>query len=133
MNESYPPNWKRVDLMVSPGGEFHAIGGDREPGEGDQPWLGMERLKARFERAEREKEKFHKTCGELLQATIEGDGSVTWSKMKCEKCASVEKDATNTINALRKCFKHDRADYHSNQELVREVEEALKKWDARKE
>lgn len=89
MNESYPPSWKRVELMVSPGGEFHAIGGDREPGDGDMPCPGMERLKARFEKIEGEREAFHKTCGELLQATIEGDGSVTWSKVKCEECAKL--------------------------------------------
>lgn len=48
MNERYPKDWKRVELMVSPTGEFHAVGGDREPGDGDMPYPGMERLKARL-------------------------------------------------------------------------------------
>ena len=30
--ESYPKNWARVTLMVSPTGEMHAIAGDRAPG-----------------------------------------------------------------------------------------------------
>ena len=46
MHEGYPKGWARVVLMVSPGGnEFHAIGGDREPGEGDMPYIGLERIR----------------------------------------------------------------------------------------
>lgn len=56
MDERYPKDWKRVVLMVSPTGEFHAIGGDREPGDGDMPCPGMERLKARVEGAEKERD-----------------------------------------------------------------------------
>jgi hypothetical protein len=44
--EEYPEDWARVVLMVSPDGEMNAIGGDREPGEGDAPYVGLERIKA---------------------------------------------------------------------------------------
>ena len=43
--EAYPPSWVRVDLMVSPTGEMRAIGGEREDGEGDVPYIGLERIK----------------------------------------------------------------------------------------
>ena len=44
-SEGYPADWARVVLMVSPdGNQFHAIGGDREPGEGDTAYIGRERL-----------------------------------------------------------------------------------------
>ena len=33
-----------------------------------------------------ERDALLKTCGELLQATIEPDGKITWSKVKCENC-----------------------------------------------
>jgi hypothetical protein len=46
--EGYPSDWARVVLMVSPKGEMHAIGGDREPGEGDTPYIGLERINARI-------------------------------------------------------------------------------------
>lgn len=44
--ERYPSDWKKVILMVSPEGEMHAIGGDRDPGQGDQPYVGLERIKS---------------------------------------------------------------------------------------
>ena len=40
-----PSAWARVTLMVYATGEMHAIGGDREPGEGDRPYIGLERIK----------------------------------------------------------------------------------------
>ena len=48
MSESYPSDWVKINLMVSPTGEFHAIGGDRIPGVGDQPYIGLERLNKNF-------------------------------------------------------------------------------------
>ena len=48
-------------------------------------------LRTKLAEVEKERDDFHKTCGELLHASIEGDGSVTWSKMKCEKCVEAEK------------------------------------------
>lgn len=42
--ETYPPDWKQVNLMVSPTGEIHAIGGDRV-GNGDTAYLGLEVIK----------------------------------------------------------------------------------------
>lgn len=50
-HEGYPEGWVRVTLMVAPNGkEMHAIGGDREPGKGDTPYIGLERIrKARQE------------------------------------------------------------------------------------
>jgi hypothetical protein len=45
-NEGYPEDWARVVLMVSPDGmTLHAIGGDRGPGDGDMPYVGLERLR----------------------------------------------------------------------------------------
>lgn len=49
--ESYPSEWARVVLMVSPAGEMHAIGGDREVGEGDTAYVGLERIKKYLESA----------------------------------------------------------------------------------
>jgi hypothetical protein len=45
--EGYPPDWVRVDLMVSPAGEMHAIGGKRADGDplADLPFIGLERIK----------------------------------------------------------------------------------------
>jgi len=43
--ERYPDGWVRVELMISPDGEMHAIGGDRKEGLGDQPYIGLERMK----------------------------------------------------------------------------------------
>lgn len=50
--ESYPKDWARVTLMVSPTGEMHAIAGDRAPGDplADLPYIGLERIKARYTR-----------------------------------------------------------------------------------
>lgn len=45
-HEGYPPDWARVVLMVAPDGEMHAIGGDQPPGEGDKPFIGLDRIKA---------------------------------------------------------------------------------------
>ena len=45
-SEAYPNDWVRLSLMVGPSGEMHAIGGDRVPGDGDTPYVGLERLKA---------------------------------------------------------------------------------------
>lgn len=43
--EGYPSDWARVELMVSPSGrEFHAVGGEREKGEGDTAYIGRERI-----------------------------------------------------------------------------------------
>jgi hypothetical protein len=44
--ENYIPGWVRLELMVSPEGEMHAIGGERGPGEGDTPYIGLERIKS---------------------------------------------------------------------------------------
>lgn len=43
--EGYPDNWINVNLMINPETkEIHAIGGDREPGKGDTPYIGLELL-----------------------------------------------------------------------------------------
>jgi len=45
-HEGYPAGWARVVLMVSPdGSEANAVGGDREPGDGDTAYIGLERMK----------------------------------------------------------------------------------------
>jgi hypothetical protein len=45
-HEGYPEGWVRVVLMINPEtAEIHAIGGDREEGEGDTPYIGYEILK----------------------------------------------------------------------------------------
>ena len=46
--ERYPSSWAKVTLMVSPKGEMHAIGGDQELGEGDMPYIGLDRIKERL-------------------------------------------------------------------------------------
>ena len=44
--EGYPDNWINVNLMINPETkEIHAISGDREPGEGDTPYIGLELIK----------------------------------------------------------------------------------------
>ncbi len=48
--EGYPDDWARVELIVSPNGLAHAISGDRTPGEGDQPYIGLERIKQLIDR-----------------------------------------------------------------------------------
>jgi hypothetical protein len=45
-SEGCPSNWAKVVMMVSPKGEMHAVGGDREPGHGDMPYVGLERIKS---------------------------------------------------------------------------------------
>lgn len=44
-DEVYPTGWVKLVLRISPEGYYHAVGGDREPGEGDRPYIGLERLK----------------------------------------------------------------------------------------
>lgn len=44
-DEVYPEDWVKLVLSVSPEGYYHAVGGDREPGQGDRPYIGLERLK----------------------------------------------------------------------------------------
>jgi hypothetical protein len=44
-NEGFPPDWVRVDLMVSPSGEVEAIGGDRLLQTPNQLYVGLERLR----------------------------------------------------------------------------------------
>ena len=46
--ERYPSSWAKVTLMVSSKGEMHAIGGDQELGEGDMPYIGLDRIKERL-------------------------------------------------------------------------------------
>lgn len=48
--EGYPPDWVKLTVMVSPRGEIHAIDGDREDGDGDTAYIGLERLERRIER-----------------------------------------------------------------------------------
>ncbi len=48
--EGYPKDWVRVTLAVSPGAkEIHALGGDREGGDGDTPYIGYERILNRLQ------------------------------------------------------------------------------------
>lgn len=45
--ERYPDGWVWVSLMVSPdGSQFHSMGGERDPGEGDRPYIGLARILA---------------------------------------------------------------------------------------
>jgi hypothetical protein len=46
--ERYPKDWVRLDLIVAPDGQYHAIGGDREMGTGDTPYVGLERINQRL-------------------------------------------------------------------------------------
>lgn len=46
--EAYPKDWVRLDLMVAPDGTFHAVGGEREQGDGDQPYVGVQRIESRL-------------------------------------------------------------------------------------
>lgn len=44
--ESYPKNWVNINLMINPEtNEIHAIGGNREEGEGDTKYIGYEIIK----------------------------------------------------------------------------------------
>ena len=57
-SEVYPSDWKKVDLMVSPEGTFHPVGGDRDgPPETDAPWPGYDRLTERIRRIEKERKR----------------------------------------------------------------------------
>ena len=49
MNEGYPKSWVKLIAMVSPAGEVNAIGGDREPGDGDMPYPGLDLLNNRID------------------------------------------------------------------------------------
>lgn len=51
-SEGYPASWVRVSLRVSPSGEIHAIGGDRDGDEGDCQYPGLDRINARIHAAE---------------------------------------------------------------------------------
>lgn len=45
-NESYPEGWVKAVLMINKDTmEIHCIGGDRQEGEGDRPYLGLELIK----------------------------------------------------------------------------------------
>lgn len=46
--ENCSKDWVNLTAMIGPSGEIHATGGDREEGEGDQPFIGIERLKRRM-------------------------------------------------------------------------------------
>ena len=47
--EKYPDGWVRLELMIDPETKaIHIISGDREEGEGDQPYIGMKVLKSMF-------------------------------------------------------------------------------------
>lgn len=39
--ESYGPGWMRLNLMVHPRHGTHYVGGDKEEGEGDQPFKAL--------------------------------------------------------------------------------------------
>ena len=44
--EKYGKDWVRLDMMVNQKtGEYHILKGDRVPGCGDMPYIGMEVLK----------------------------------------------------------------------------------------
>ena len=50
-SESYSKQWVKADLMVNTQtNEIHAVGGDREPGEGDTPYIGYEVIKRLIKR-----------------------------------------------------------------------------------
>jgi len=55
-NEGYPLDWARIELMVSPTGEMHAIGGDRAAGDpaADLPFVGLERIRTAIVHERRE-------------------------------------------------------------------------------
>lgn len=48
VNEGYPTDWARLVLMVSPIGEYHAVGGECVEGEGEVRYVGLERLQKSF-------------------------------------------------------------------------------------
>jgi len=52
-NEGYPKGWIRLNLMINEEtGEMYATGGDREPGDGDMPYIGLEILKQKIKNRE---------------------------------------------------------------------------------
>jgi len=62
LHEGYPAGWVKVILMVSPEGGMNAIGGDRKEGEGDMPFIGLERIKARLVDARKLRQLLHSMC-----------------------------------------------------------------------
>jgi hypothetical protein len=51
-DEQYPKGWVNVNLMINPKtNEIHAVGGDREPGKGDTPYIGLEIIKKLIKKA----------------------------------------------------------------------------------
>lgn len=45
----YNKDWVRLDIMINQKtGEYHILKGDRVPGHGDMPYIGMEALKRRL-------------------------------------------------------------------------------------
>lgn len=44
-HEAYPSNWINLNLMINKDTlEYHIIGGDRDPGEGDRHYVGADLL-----------------------------------------------------------------------------------------
>ena len=79
-NKSYPKDWARVTLMVSPTGEMHAVDGDRDPGDPqcDLAYTGFERIKARCK--EREKINTHTRLFDLvrqMRTTLHAENLIT--------------------------------------------------------
>jgi len=64
--EKYPDNWVRLELMIDPETKaIHIISGDREKGEGDQPYIGFKILKSMFCTRDSENECDKKCAKEL--------------------------------------------------------------------
>jgi len=73
--EQYPEGWVRLDLMVSPEGEAHAIGGEQQEGEGDMPFLGLLRvqIQPRPETAEAFVDRWYGACDWSISAVTKDD------------------------------------------------------------
>ncbi len=51
-DEQYTTGWASVELLVSENGEIHVVSGDRYSGDGDQPYIGLERIDAKLKARE---------------------------------------------------------------------------------
>lgn len=75
--EKYPEGFVSLNLMINPiTGEIHVVGGDREEGEGDQPYIGMKFLKSLFCTCEKKDGVKCASCSKKDEAHIDDPSDV---------------------------------------------------------
>ena len=126
--EGYPGNWAMATVMVSPQGEIHAIGGDRERGEGDTPYIGLERILTRIKQSEKEVRHLRQWVDDLQSGMYVncvycghryGPKGTTPASMADILKAHVERCPQHPMSALRR----ENEDLRAENRRLRELEE----------